>query len=100
MLPRLSDVECSVILRSVLAIGNALTYLWFSGNVPMLHTSRYVIVRDQFHQDFPCVSTASKKRWYVQGFVLQATNTGMRRPGYEARVDMMYLTSILVDDSY
>ena len=29
MSPRLSDVECSVVLRSVFAIGSALTYLLF-----------------------------------------------------------------------
>ena len=44
--PRLSDVECSVVLRSVFAIGSTLASCCFSGNVPLLHTSRYVIPHD------------------------------------------------------
>ena len=46
-------------------------------NVPLLHTSRYVIARDQFYQAFPTL-------------VLQATNAGVRRPGHEAIVDTGY----------
>jgi len=69
--PRLSDVECSVVLWSVFAIGSTLTYLLFSGNVPLLHTSRYVIARDSVYQAFPTL-------------VLQATNAGARKPWYEA----------------
>jgi len=47
MSPRLSDVEYSVVLRSMFVIGSILTYLlFFSRNVPLLHTSRYVTVRD------------------------------------------------------
>jgi len=41
--PRLCDVEHSVILRFVFAISSALVYLLFSGNVPLLHMSRYVM---------------------------------------------------------
>ena len=44
-LPRLSDVESSVVLRSVFAITSALTDC-FSGLVPLLHMSRYVTARD------------------------------------------------------
>jgi len=69
---RLSDVERSVILRSVFAIGSALAYLLFSRNVPLLHMSRYVIQRDSV---LPGLYPA---------LVLQATNAGARRPGYEA----------------
>ena len=41
MSPRLSDVDCSVTPRalSVFVISSALTYLRFSGNVPLLHMS-------------------------------------------------------------
>ena len=49
--PRLSDVERSVILWSVFAIGSTLTY-GFSGNVPLLHCS-----------------TASGKRWGEKAWV-------------------------------
>ena len=46
----------------------------FSGNVPLLHTSRYVTARDQPYQAFPHVSTASDKRWgekaWVRGYQL------------------------------
>jgi len=72
--PRLSDVEHSVVLPSVFAIGSALTYLLFSGNVPLLHTSRYVIPRDSVLPG--------------PALVLQATNAGARsrRPGYEAKL--------------
>ena len=68
-LPRLSDVERSAILWFMFAIGSALTY--FSVNVPLLHTSRYVTARLSFTRPPPML-------------VLQATNTGVRRPGYEA----------------
>ena len=43
MSPRLSDVEHSVVLQSMFAIGSTCC---FSGNVPLLHTSRYVIAHD------------------------------------------------------
>jgi len=50
------------------AISSALAYLRFLWKVALLHTSRYVIARDQFYQAFPRVST----------------DTGVRRPGYKA----------------
>ena len=53
MLPRLSDVEHSTVLRSMFAIGSAFTYLLFSGNVPLLHISRYVIARDSVLPGLP-----------------------------------------------
>ena len=56
---RLSDVECSVVLRSVFVIGSALAYLLF------------------FRE---CATPA---------LVLQATNTGVRRPGYEAKYNIL-----------
>ena len=40
----------------------------FSGNVPLLHTSRYVTALTQFYQASPALE-------------LQATNAGVRRPG-------------------
>ena len=51
----------------------------FSGDVPLLHTSRYVTEHDQFYLAFPCVSTASNKHWgekawysaYSSGFTSQ-----------------------------
>jgi len=61
-------MQRSVVLQSVLVIGSALTYS-FSGNVPFLHTSRYMIARDQFHQAFPCVSTAINKCWVEKAWV-------------------------------
>jgi len=42
-------------------------------NVPLLHTSRYVIHMTQFYQAFPVL-------------LLQVTNAGVRRPGYEATI--------------
>jgi len=44
----------------------------FYGNVPLLHTSRYVIPHDSVLPGLP------------PALVLQATNAGARRPGYEA----------------
>jgi len=70
MSPRLSDVERSVVLWSVFAIGSALAHLLFSGNVPLLHTSKYVIPRNSvFYQAFPRVSTASDIRWGEKAWV-------------------------------
>ena len=61
--PILSDVERSVVLRSVLqSVGHPLTCC-FLGNLPLLHTSRYVIPRDSVLPGLPRVSTASDKRW-------------------------------------
>jgi len=46
---------------------------WECATPPHIHpTSRYVIACDQFYQAFPTL-------------VLQATNVGVGRPGYEAR---------------
>jgi len=66
--PRLSGVEYSVILQSVFAISSALTCGVFR-NVPLLHTSRYVIARDSVLPG-PHIST-------------EVTNAGVRRPWYE-----------------
>ena len=44
----------------------------YSRNVPFLYTSRCVIARHQFTRPSPTL-------------VLQVTNTGVRRPGYEAK---------------
>ena len=41
----------------------------FSGNVPLLHTSKYITEHDQFYQAFPCVSTASDKHWGEKAWV-------------------------------
>jgi len=71
MSPRLSDVERSVVLWSVFAISSTLAYLL---NVPLLHTSRYVIAHDSVLPGLPLA------------LVLQATNAVVRRPGYEARI--------------
>ena len=46
-------------------------------NVPLLHTPRYVTAHDQFYQAFPHIS-------------MEVTNTGVRRPGYEANKLMFY----------
>jgi len=72
MSPRLSDVERSVVLRSVFAIGSTLAYLLFSRNVPLLHTSRYVIAHESV----------------LPGLPMQATNAVASRPGYKARQSM------------
>jgi len=59
---------------SVGAIGSAFTYLqlfWECATPPHVHpTSRQVIACDQFYQAFPAL-------------VLQVTNAGVRRSGYE-----------------
>ena len=71
-LPRLSDVERSVVLRSVFAIGSTLTYLLFlqecatPPHVQVHHTMWLSLTRPP------------------PTLVLQATNAGVRRPGYEA----------------
>ena len=44
-----------------------------TGNVSLLHVSKYVTAHDEFHQAFPTL-------------VLQATSAGVIRPGYEATV--------------
>ena len=68
---RQSDVERSVVLRSVLVIGSALAYVLFPG---MCHSSTrpgMPLHVTQFTRPSPTL-------------VLQATNAGVRRPGYEA----------------
>jgi len=72
MLPRLSDVERSVVLWSVFAIGRALAYLLFFRECA---TPPHVQVRHTTWLSFTRPSPA---------LVLQATNAGARRPGYEA----------------
>ena len=72
--PRLSDVECSVILRSVFAIGSALAYLLFFQECA---TPPHVQVR---HTTWLSSTRPSP------ALVLQATNAGSRKPGYEATV--------------
>jgi len=62
-----SDVERSVVLWSMFAIGNALAYLLFSRNVPLLHTSRYVIPRLSFTRPSPVL--VSNKRWGEKAWV-------------------------------
>ena len=71
MQPRLSDVERSVVLRSMFAIGSALTYLWVFRECA---TPPHVQVRHTTWLSFTRRSPA-----------LQAKNTGARRPGYEAK---------------
>jgi len=58
-----------------------MTFL-YRRNVPLLHTSRYVIAHDQFYQAFPYVSTAKDKHW-------------VRRPGYEATSNPDLLIPVL-----
>ena len=70
--PRLSDVKRSVVQRSVFVIGSTLT-CGFSRNVPLLHMSGYVVACDSVLPARPSPT-----------LVLQATNAGVRRPGYEA----------------
>ena len=70
--PRLSDVECSVVLRSVFAIGSALAYLLFfqecstPPHVQVHHTTWFNSTRPS------------------PTLVLEATNARVRRPGYNA----------------
>jgi len=72
MLPRLSDVKCSIVLQSMFAIGRALTYLLFFWECA---TPPHVQVHHTTWLSFTRPSPA---------LVLQATNAGVRRPGYEA----------------
>ena len=61
----------------MVAISNALTYLQFSGDVAFLDTST------------ECSGTSLHMISFTRpppALVLQATNTGVRRPGYEASV--------------
>ena len=63
-LPRLSDVEHSVVLRSMFVIGRAFTYL--PPYIQLCHCTWLGFTRPS------------------PTLVLQATNAGVRRPGYEA----------------
>ena len=74
MSPKLSDVECSVVLWSVFAIGSTLTYLLFSWECATLP-------HIQVHH---CTWPQSYTR-PSPALVLQVKNTGVRRPGYKAR---------------
>jgi len=53
-------------------IGYLLAYC-FSGNVPLLHMSRYIILRNSVLPGLSRISTASDKRWgekaWVRGWV-------------------------------
>lgn len=75
----------SVTPWSVVVIGSALSYLWFIqeyATPPHFHPiSRYIITRDESTRPPPML-------------VLQETNAGMRRPGYEAmwHLPCIYLT--------
>ena len=75
MSPGLSDVECSLVLQSVLAISSthlvAAFFLgtWHSSTHPVHHCMT------RFYQAFPHISTTSDK-----------INVGVRRPGYEGTV--------------
>jgi len=69
----LSDVERSVILQSVFAIGSTLAYLLFFWACA---TPPHVQVRHTTWLSFTRPSPA---------LVLQATNAGVRRPGYDAK---------------
>jgi len=75
MLLRLTDVERSVILQSMFAIGSIHLLAVFPG---ICHSSTrpgtYITAHmTQFYQAFLCTSTA-------------VTNAGVRRPGYKASV--------------
>ena len=71
MLP-LWVVDSTLAAWSAVAIISTPTHLRFSGDVLLPYTSRHVTACDQLYQ-------ASSV------FVLQATNTGVKVPGYEAR---------------
>jgi len=69
MSPRLSDVERPVVLQSVFAIGSTLAVF------PECATPPHIQARPHIGHSFTRPSPA---------LVLQATNAGARRPGYEA----------------
>jgi len=85
MSPRLSDVKCSVVLQSVFAIGSALAYLTFFQECA---TPPYVHV---------CHTTWLRFTWPSPALVLQATNAGARRPGYEAKWVVLLFNTALVN---
>jgi len=72
MSPKLSNVECSVVLRFVFGIGSALAYLLFFRECA---TPPYVQVHHTTWLSFTRSSPV---------LVLQATNAGVRSPGYKA----------------
>jgi len=72
MSPRMCDVERSVVLRCVFAISSALAYLLFFRECA---TPPHIQVRHTTWLSFTRPSPV---------LVLQATNAGARRPGYEA----------------
>ena len=78
--PRLSDVERLVVLWSMFAIGSALAYLLF---FPECATPPHIQVRHTTWLSFTRPSPA---------LVLQVTNAGARRPGYEAKSWQQYLS--------
>jgi len=67
---RMTECSTSGSLGDVSLIQNAVLQL-YRRNVPLLHTSRYITVQLSFTRPSPALE-------------LQATNTGVRRPGYEA----------------
>ena len=81
--PGLSDVERSVVLRSVFAIGSALTYLLFFREFA---TPPYVQVRHTTWLSFTRPSPA---------LVLQATNAGAPREGLGTRLNTYHIPTHL-----
>ena len=76
----LSDVEHSVVLRSVFVIGNTLAYLlFFQECATPPHVQAHHTTWLSFTRPSPTL-------------VLQATNAGVRRPGYEARQNNNLIT--------
>ena len=66
MSPTLPDVDHTIAPGSVVVIGNVLTCLWECATPP------HITARDTFYRPSPAL-------------VQQVTNTGVRRPGHEAR---------------
>jgi len=87
--PRVSDVERSVTLQSMIAIGSALAYLLFfreCATPPHIPGTSYHVT--QFYQAFPRVSTASNIRWgekaWVRGYL--SIHVAIQNPGKNARL--------------
>ena len=82
--PRTTEWLTSDSLSDVSRVSSCLTALQLQNEYAtpphIQKTSRYIIARDQFYQAFPIL-------------VLQATNAGVRRPGYEATHAHMYIIS-------
>ena len=66
MSPTLPDVDHTIAPGSVVVIGSVLTCLWECATPP------HITARDTFYRPSPAL-------------VQQVTNTGVRRPGHEAR---------------